>query len=933
MTRYSATAFIGIIGAGLLSLAQPAAAGDVVLFDGAQVATIVHDDHGAGRTFSLAADLLARDFTSLSGKTSRISARARDCGQVCVVIGLHDAPEIRRMAGKAGEDLSGLKGQWEVYRRFVVRDDGHTYVVIAGSDPRGTVYGTVDLSRQLGVSPWEWWADVTPRRQDRLTVDDAPLTSKTPSVQYRGMFLNDEDWGLVPWAAKTYDPKTGNIGPKTYARVFELMWRLKANTVWPAMHSISTPFYGDKGNPPVAEDYAVVVGTSHAEPMMRNNLREWDEHARGPFDFTKNRPAILDYWSQRAKEGKGFENIYTVGLRGIHDGPMQGANTMAERQAVLQTVIGLQRDILKRVYNRPLNTIPQVYVAYHELQEAYDAGLKIPEDVTLMWADDNYGYIRRFSTPDEMKRSGGAGVYYHLSYWGRPHDYLWLGTTHPYLIHEQMDRAWQMQARRMWVANVGDIKPIEFLTQYFLDLAFDTETFKQTPRDYLTGFMTEQFGRDQAAEIADIMMGYYDLAYDRKPEFMGFGQTEWVNQNRHSDYTRGDGEEAQKRVQAYQRLTARAEAVAATIPADRRDAFFELVLYPVRTSAALNERILKLDLADLYAGQGRASANLYAAQAKDAHAVIVRDTETYNGMNQGKWRGMMDMAPRRLPVFEEPRWPQWSPSVKEGCDLAVTGQWYNDNNTLPFVAGRPQSRPVTVFGHREQALNWQADKGAAGFGLSAQSGDLNSANGYEQRLTLHYDGTTPPGDHTLTIRCGDTDLPLYVRVLPALPDSVTGEDNRIVTLRADGGEIGSDWQVIDGLGSMGRVLRARLDLPSGAQGTPASYSFATSTEVGGVLKVIALPTHALDPGKGVRMAMQLDGGPVQVLDFATLGRSDVWKNNVLTNTAVANLPLKLLTKGQHAIKIYPLDPGVTLDRIEIDLDRAPYHYGAVETLK
>ncbi|WP_245531434.1 glycosyl hydrolase 115 family protein [Asticcacaulis biprosthecium] len=914
----------------IVAFAAPAFAGEVVLYDGARVANIVHDDRDAGRTLNLAADLLARDLTSLSGRTPNVSGKVRECGEVCVVVGLYDAPQIRRLAGLAGENLSGLKGQWEIYRRFAVRDGGTTYLVIAGSDRRGAVYGTVDLSRQLGVSPWEWWADVTPRRQDRLAIDDAPLTSKTPSVQYRGMFLNDEDWGLEPWAAETFDPATGNIGPKTYAKVFELMWRLKANTVWPAMHTISTPFYGNKGNPPLAEDYAVVVGTSHAEPMMRNNLREWDEHARGAFDFTRNRPAILEYWRQRVREGKSFDNIYTVGLRGIHDGPMQGANSMAERQAVLQTVIGLQRDILKQVYKRPAQTVPQVYVAYHELQEAYDAGgLTIPDDVTLMWADDNYGYIRRFSTPEERERSGGGGIYYHLSYWGRPHDYLWLGTTHPYLMHEQMGRAWDLKARRMWIANVGDIKPIEYLTQYFLDLAFDAETFKQTPRDYLSGFMTEQFGADHAAEITDIMMGYYDLAFERKPEFMGFGQTEWVNQNRRSDYVRGDGEEAQARIRAYADLTARAEAVAENIPADRRDAYFELVLYPVRTSAALNERVLKLDLADLYAGQGRAGPNLYVAQAKDAHAVIVRDTETYNSLNGGKWRGMMDMAPRHLPVFEEPAWPNWSASVKLGCDLAVTGQWYNDNNTLPFVAGRPQSRPVTVFGHRETRLTWQAGTNSAGFTLSSTSGELNAANGYEQRLTLHYDGSAAPGDRTLTVKCGEQDLPLYVRVLPALPDGAA-EDNRIVTLRATAGEIGPDWQTIEGLGSLGSVLRARLDLPSGPQGTPAVYSFSTSTEVGGVLKVIALPTHALDPGKGVRVAVQLDGGPVQVLDFATLGRSDAWKNNVLTNTAVGTLPLKLLTKGQHEIRVYPLDPGVTLDRIEIDLDRAPYHYGAVE---
>ncbi len=932
MKRRTTTALGGMIGACLVLAPAGAQAADTLLFDGANVANVIYDSKGAGRTTRLAAELLAKDLTTLSGQASAASGRAADCRNICVVIGLHMAPLVQKLARSADEDLSGLAGQWEVYRRFVVRNEGKTYVVIAGSDRRGAVYGAVDLSRQLGVSPWEWWADVTPARQDRLVLSDAPLTSKAPSVQYRGIFLNDEDWGLVPWAAKTYDPKTGNIGPKTYAKVYELMWRLKANTVWPAMHTISTPFYGIKENPVVADDYAVVVGTSHAEPMMRNNLREWDEHSRGAFDFTKNRTAILDYWRQRVGQGKAFENIYTVGLRGIHDGPMQGASTMAERQAILQNVIGLQREILGTTYMRPVENIPQVYVAYHELQEAYDAGLRIPEDVTLMWADDNYGYIRRFSTPDEMKRPGGSGVYYHLSYWGRPHDYLWLGTTHPYLIHEQMGRAWDLNARRMWIANVGDIKPIEYLTQYFLDLAFDADRFREDPKAHLAAFMADVFGPSHAGDIADIMMDYYDLAFERKPEFMGFGQTEWVTQNRHSDFVRGDGEEAQTRIAAYERLTARAEALAAQMPEARKDAFFELVLYPVRASSALNQRILKLDLADLYAGQDRASANLYVDEAKSAHQTLVEDTATYNALAGGKWREMMDMAPRRLPVFDQPVWPQWSQSAKDGCELAVSGQWFNDNNTLPFVAGQAQSRPVTLYTHRPQPLAWETRQNVPGFTLSETSGRLDTANRYEARLTLNYDGTAKAGDYAVPVQCGDTVLPIYVRVLPALPAGMPTENNRVVTIPATTGTTGKDWQTIAGLGSMGAALRARLDLPStqanaGALPDPAVYDFVTSTDVGAVMRIIALPTHALSPDKSVRIAVQLDDMPLQIVDLATLGRSDVWRNNVLTNTAVATIPLKHLSSGRHQLKVYPLDPGVMLDRIEINLDRAPAHYG------
>lgn len=921
-----------IFGAGLLWTTAPVHAGEVPLFDGHAVAGIVHDDHGAGRTLDLAAGLLSRDLQGLSGQKPIIAADTAPCAAVCVVIGLYDAPQVRRLAKLGHADLSSLKGQWETYRRLVVRDRDRTYVVIAGSDRRGAVYGTVDLSRQLGISPWEWWADVTPRRQNRLAIDDAEVSAKSPSVKYRGIFLNDEDWGLEPWAAKTFDPKTGNIGPRTYVRVFELMWRLKADTLWPAMHSVSTPFYGNAGNPPLADDYAIVIGTSHAEPMMRNNLREWDESKRGAFDFTRNGPAILDYWRERVNGVKGYENIYTVGLRGIHDGPMQGASTMAERQAILQDVIGKQRDILSQAYHKPATDVPQLYVAYHELQEAYDAGLKVPNDVTLMWADDNYGYLRRLGTPEEQKRSGGAGIYYHISYWGRPHDYLWLATTHPALLREEMNRAWDFDARRIWIVNVGDIKPGEILSQYFLDLAFDAGRFRESPRDYLTGFMREPFGADAAPEIADILLDYYDLAWARKPEFMGFGQTEWVTQNRHTAFVGGDGEEAQARIAAYQALTGRAEAVAARLPADRLDAFFELVLYPVRAAAALNTRILKLDLADLYAEQGRASANLYVDEAKAAQAVLVRDTEAYNSLQNEKWRGMMDLAPRQLPVFQEPLWPHWSPSKAQGCDVALSGQWINDHNTLTFVAGRPEGRPVTLFGYRAQDIPWTLPAPMPGLALSAAAGTLNTGDRYEQRLTLSYDGQAAPGDRDLKLVCDGREVVIHTRVLPPLPGHMPIEDNRIVTLSAADADRGSDWEIIDGLGSLGRSLRARLDLPGHTPSdpttaTPAIFTFATSTEVGGTLNIIALPTHPLTPKSGVRLAVQLDGGDTQVLDLNTVGRSDEWRGDVLTNTAVREIALATLPAGRHVLKVYALDPGVILDRIEVDLDGAPAHYG------
>ena len=898
-------------------------------------AGIVHDATGAGDTTGLAAEMLAGDLAALGATPPKVSTDFQTCAATCIVIGRYDAPLVARLAREGGVDLSALRNGWERYVRAVVRIGGRRIMLIAGSDRRGAVYGAVDLSRALGISPWVWWADVTPRKRASIAVDDAIFVSRTPSVRYRGIFINDEDWGLEPWAAKTFDPAKGNIGPKTYERVFQLMWRLKANTLWPAMHSISTPFYGDPGNAPLADRYAIVIGTSHAEPMMRNNLREWDEAVRGPFDFTRRPDAIVDYWRERVAQTKAQEDFYTLGLRGIHDGPMQGANTTEERRAILEKVFGLQQHVLADTLGRPISTIPQVFVAYHELQEAYDAGLKVPPDVTLMWADDNYGYLRRLSTPAERARPGGAGVYYHLSYWGRPHDYLWLGTTHPELIREEMGRAWSTDARRLWVVNVGDIKPIEYLSQYFLDLAFDADLFVKPPAQHLAAFMAEQFGQEDAQEIAGIMMRFYDLAWERRPEFMGFGETEWVTPNRPTAYVQADGEEAQERIAAYDALVTRAETVAAHLPADRRDAFFELVLYPVRAAAKLNERILKLDLAELYARQHRASANWYVDQARAAHAAIVADTATYNALADGKWRGIMDMAPRRLPVFDEPLWPRWEPSIKAGCDIASWGSWIGDERTATFIQGQPGRQTLTLFGYQPKDLDWQVAGIPAGLSISTQRGTLAKDNGYEQRLTLSYDGHGPAG--TIALRCGGRNMPIHTALIaPAtsLADVVRERDRR-VSIPALAAAAGADWERLPGLGSRGGVLRARLTLPSrplakAAAGTPATYRFTTVTATGATLNVVALPTHPLSPANGLRVGLSLDDGPMQELDFATVGRSDQWRANVLSNTAVAHVTLKAVTPGTHTLRIVPLDPGVTLDRIELVFDRARPRYGPGE---
>ncbi len=809
-----------------VSLASVAAnAREAVLFDGTHIATIIHNDQ---KPLALAAGLLSHDLTALSGQTSRLSTHLSDCTAVCVVIGPYDSKLVRAVASEGKIDLTRLKGQWERYGRVLVssaQKPGVTYLLIAGSDTRGTIYGVIDLTREMGVSAWEWWADVTPRHTNHIAVSGDLLISKSPSIQYRGIFLNDEDWALQPWAAKTHEPETGDIGPKTYARIFELMWRLKANTLWPAMHDSTKPFYQIKGNAETAHDYAIVMGTSHAEPMMRNNVREWDDKTRGDFNYVTNRVQMVDYWRERVEQVKGFENIYSIGLRGKHDSAMEGVSTPEQARDVLTDVFGTQRDLLEKAQGKPADKVPQALTLYKEVLDIYKTGLKVPDDVTLVWPDDNYGYISQLPTPQEQARGGGSGVYYHISYWGRPHDYLWLGTTQPALIREEMQRAYQTGARKLWIVNVGDIKPAEYLTQYFLDLAFDGD-FGQTPDRALTGWMRTQFGPDAAPEIAAIMSEYYALAFERRPEFMGFGQSEPITPNQPTPYTASGGDEAQRRLDRYAAITRRAETVYTALPANRKSAFFEFVLYPVRAAASLNERILKLDLASLYAREGRTDANTLVTEAKEAHQRIIDDTAAYNALEGGKWRSMMNMAPRHLPVFGEPAWPQWT--------------------------------------------------------------------------------------------------------FPAHPTPARKNDkaSRIISIAATQSPPDVVWELMPGLGSRGDSLRTRLDFTTTENVKPLVYHFDTPAQSDTRLDVIALPVHPLTPANGLRLGVRIDDQPMQMLGFETFGRSDAWKQNVLTNTAVMSLRLPQLAAGAHRLEIYAIDPGFILDRMDIVPDGVPKYYGA-----
>lgn len=658
--------------------------------------------HAADRTTTLAAQMLGRDIAALRSGQLDLATELSDCAEECVVLDVQGGPLVRAVEAWAGVKLPALTCDWECYGRKTLSGQGRKLVVIYGSDVRGTVYGAVDLARTWGVSAWEWWADVTPRSKPFLHVSAGFVQSAEPSVQYRGIFLNDEDWGLQPWAAMTHEPETRDIGPKTYARIFELMWRMKANLIWPAMHESTRAFYLVPGNAETARDYAIFVGTSHAEPMMRNNVGEWDKQQS--FNYIDNRQPVLDYWEARVKDlsERGLKNVVvTLGMRGVHDSGMHGIKSPEEAIEAVENTLQDQRAML----SRHLPEAPQSLTLYKEVLGLYRKGLRVPDDVVVVWPDDNYGYIRQLSNERERTRSGGGGVYYHVSYWGAPHDYLWLGSTHPALIRDQMQRAWDTGSNRLWVVNVGDIKPGEYLTNYFLDLAFDATLFEKDASAHLRGWMQEQFGPDAGSEAAGIMQDFYALAWERRPEFMGWSRIDPITWLEPSPlYLAGDAQRGIDRISAYTALIDRADALAEQVPADRKDAYFQLVHYPVRGAGSLNQRILKYDLANIRAGQGAIEEGTRLMnEARFAHWRIIEDTRRYNQQNNGKWAYMMDHAPRGLPVYS----PYQSLGKQRTFMTFEQGRQYADR-TLPPL---PRTRPLMTASDRVVASGeWEASE-------------------------------------------------------------------------------------------------------------------------------------------------------------------------------------------------------------------------------
>ncbi|OON68846.1 glycosyhydrolase [Hymenobacter sp. CRA2] len=559
-------------------------------------------------------------------------------GKDVVIIGtVGKSPLIDQLIRDKKLDANGLAGKWET---FVVQTVDKPLagvdraLVVAGSDKRGTIFGIYDLSQQMGVSPWYWWADVPVAPQKALYVLPGRHSLGEPQVKYRGIFINDEAPALQNWSQE----KFGGVNSKMYTHMFELILRLKGNYLWPAMwgNAFSAD---DPQNPVLADEYGIVMGTSHHEPLTRAH-DEWRRFGKGPWNYQTNAEKLREFWRGGMKRMGTRENIVSIGMRGDGDEPMSEESNIA----LLERIVADQRKIIAEETGKPAEQTPQLWALYKEVQDYYDRGMRVPDDVTLLLCDDNWGNIRKLPKLGEKPRPGGYGIYYHFDYVGGPRNYKWLNTNPLPRIWEQMHLAHEYGANQIWIVNVGDLKPMEFPISFFLDYAWNPNKWPANSlAQYHQQWAAGQFGAKHAAGIADILAKYAKYNSRRKPELLDA-----------DTYSLTNYREWETVVANWQQLLARAEQIGQQMPAEYRDAYYELVLHPVQACANLNELYYTVAQNRAAAKDGAANTNALADKAKALFAKDAEIKQRYHALAGGKWNHMMDQTHIGYTYWQQP---------------------------------------------------------------------------------------------------------------------------------------------------------------------------------------------------------------------------------------------------------------------------------------
>jgi hypothetical protein len=905
----------------------PSGQGQTLIVDGRppRVLTEASDWPGVLR----AADGLRGDLAAVAGSASPLSD-----GPVVIVGTIGRNAVIDRLIAEGRLDVTGVSGVWEGYVQQVVANPlpgVASALIVAGADKRGAIFGAYDISERIGVSPWRWWADVPVTVRPNLFITPG-RRSDAPVVRYRGIFLNDEAPALSGWARATF----GGFNHAFYERVFDLLLRLKGNYLWPAMWGDA--FNADDPlNPVRADEFGIVMGTSHHEPMGRAQ-QEWSRQGGGAWDWRTNRNGLSAFWRGGMERAAKTENVITIGMRG------DGDVAMTEGTAIplLEDIVASQRRIISEATGRPAYQTPQIWALYKEVQDYYDQGMKTPEDVTLLFADDNWGNIRRLPTPG-ADRSGGYGVYYHFDYVGGPRNYKWVNTNQIERTWEQMRLADEAGAHQLWIVNVGDLKPMEAPIDFFLDQAWAPETMTLERMDRWTSdWAAAQFGPVDGPAIGDLIETYTRYNSRRKPELITA-----------ATYSQIHDREAERVVADWTALADRADAIRTRLRPDQDDAFVELAWFPVQASANLTRLHVATGRQRLYAAQGRTRAA--QAAAEEVRVLFARDRELtaiYHGVAGGKWTHMMDQthisyaswqqpAQDVLPALAETRGSGEGLGVAiEGADTAWSG--VATTTALPALDryGTP-SRWIEVFDRGQGTTSYEASSDQPWLRLSSIQGQAGATT----RIEVSADWPQVPPDTsqaqvTLTSSDGSRlTIPVIVENRgAAISGAVVEADGRVTIDAADASRmVSSDagvWEVVPGLGRFGSAVTTRssqtVGLTPGGESPRLEYDIQL-WEAGDVaVQVQVSPTLDFRGGAGLRYAISIDDQPPQVvtvaLDAGAPAALAAWERAVGDNIVLPTSRHVVDTPGLHRVKIWLVDSGLVFQRVVVATRPLPRTY-------
>jgi hypothetical protein len=940
-------------------IAPNAAPGRFPLAANGRVAPLfVSDDDFPG--VARAAHDLRADIGHVTGIEPALATDALPAERHVVIVGtLGRNAAIDRLVRERKLDTRGLAGRWETFVVQVVpkpQPGIDQALVIAGSDRRGTIYGIYDISEQIGVSPWYWWADIPVRKQTSLYVLPGRHTSGEPAVKYRGIFINDEAPALSGWARE----KFGGFNSKFYVRVFELILRMKGNYLWPAMWG--NAFADDDTlSPRLAQEYGIVMGTSHHEPLTRAQA-EWHKYGKGEWSYETNDAVLREFWRGGIRRMGSRENIVTVGMRGDGDEPM----TRGTAIALLERIVADQRRIIAEETKKDPSETPQVWALYKEVQDYYDKGMRVPDDIALLFADDNWGNIRRLPSPEDLGRPGGFGVYYHFDYVGGPRNYKWINTNPIARVWEQMHLAYRTGATRIWIVNVGDIKPMEFPTQFFLDYAWNPERWpaERLP-EYTRRWAEKSFGTAQASEIADLVTTYLGFNGRRKPELLA-----------PDTYSLTNYREAETVVAEYNGLAVRAERVSNDLPTEYRDAFYQLVLHPIQAASNLNDLYVTVAKNRLAAAQGRASTNDLAERARQ---LFDRDAEISRYYNTqlagGKWSHMMDQThigytywqepPRnvmpRVDIIQVPVPAEMGVAYEGQVPFGVPGQGgpptgppRSREPVLPELdAFNRQTSFIDVYNRGQTPFEFEARAAEPWVVITPSKGTVHK----EERLRVSVDWSrVPNGKHRvpITLTGPGTGPALGPRVIHAIvhnPSSpkrerVTGfvQANGHVSMEAEHfsravATAPMRWQRIPDLG---RTVSGMTAFPvTAASAVPGGNSPRLEYHVfmfdSGAVQVKAYVSPTLDfrgSKDGLRYAVSIDDEPPQIVNLWADSSNMAWERSVADNVKILATRHTLTRPGAHVLKFWFVDAGVVLQKLVIDAGgERPSYLGPPESFR